>query len=129
MVPWVQAADPERMEPAARERIDYGRRIDASAYEQARRDAIAMRSALLDTMAGDTVFLCAAAEDIAPPHAADTGWSPMAALWAISGVPSLAVPCGLSGGLPVGVRLVAAPGREDLLARLACIMEAGLTAA
>lgn len=118
--------DPGRMHPAVRERIDRGRRIDASAYEQARRDAIAMRSELLEMTDGDSVLLSAAVEDVAPPHKGDTGWSPMAALWALSGVPTLVIPCGRNDRLPVGIRLAAGPGREDLLARVACILEPGL---
>lgn len=107
----------------ARARIDQGRRIGADAYEQARRDAIAMRSELLDLLTDDAVFLDVAAEGVAPSLEADSGWSPTQALWALSGVPTLAVPCGEVDGLPIGIQIVAGPGREDLLARVACLIE------
>ncbi|HEX2698605.1 MAG TPA: amidase [Acidimicrobiales bacterium] len=35
--------------------------------------------------------------------------------WSLVGFPALSVPCGFSEGLPVGLQLVAPPGREDLL--------------
>ncbi len=103
--------------------IDHGRRIEASDYEQARRDAITLRSELLDMMKGDTVFLDAAM--VGPPPLRADGDEAIAlhALWAIIGAPVLAVPCGFVDGLPISVQIAAAPGREDLLARLACIIE------
>jgi Asp-tRNA(Asn)/Glu-tRNA(Gln) amidotransferase A subunit family amidase len=37
----------------------------------------------------------------------------------MAGIPALSVPCGFtSGGLPVGLQLIAAPDREDLLLAL-----------
>lgn len=117
---------PDAMAEAVRSRIDHGRRLGASTFETARRDTIALRSELLEHLEGDTVFLDAAVEGIAPPLEDDSGWSPMQALWALTGVPTLALPCGLVDGLPVGVQIVAAPGREDLLAKIACIIESRL---
>jgi aspartyl-tRNA(Asn)/glutamyl-tRNA(Gln) amidotransferase subunit A len=46
------------------------------------------------------------------------------------GWPALSLPCGLSAeGLPIGVQLVAAPGREDVLFRAASAIEAALVGA
>jgi aspartyl-tRNA(Asn)/glutamyl-tRNA(Gln) amidotransferase subunit A len=43
------------------------------------------------------------------------------------GWPAVSLPCGLSGeGLPVGIQLVAAPGKEELLLRAAAALEAGV---
>ena len=39
------------------------------------------------------------------------------------GLPVLAVPVPLPGGLPIGVQLIAAPGREDVLFRVADVLE------
>ena len=117
---------PDSLRPETLARIDQGRRIDASVFEAARRDAIALRSELLDLLVGDAVILDAAADGTAPPHEEDTGWSPWQAIWAIAGLPAVAIPCGAVAGLPVGVQVAAAPGREDLLARVACLVEDGL---
>jgi Asp-tRNA(Asn)/Glu-tRNA(Gln) amidotransferase A subunit family amidase len=43
--------------------------------------------------------------------------------WSFTGFPAVSVPCGWSDGLPVGVQLVAAPGREDLLVAAGASLE------
>jgi aspartyl-tRNA(Asn)/glutamyl-tRNA(Gln) amidotransferase subunit A len=43
--------------------------------------------------------------------------------WSLTGFPALSVPCGWSEGLPVGVQLVAAPWREDLIVAVGCAVE------
>ena len=48
-----------------------------------------------------------------------------AAPFSVTGQPAISLPIGLTGsGLPVGVQLVAALGREDLLLRVAAQLEA-----
>jgi len=39
------------------------------------------------------------------------------------GFPAMTVPCGTVGGLPVGMQLVAPPGREDLLLAVGLLVE------
>ena len=39
------------------------------------------------------------------------------------GLPVLAVPVSLPGSLPIGVQLIGAPGREDVLFRVAAALE------
>jgi amidase len=47
--------------------------------------------------------------------------------WNITGQPAISVPVGQSAaGLPIGVQLVAAPGREDVLVRVAAQLESVL---
>ena len=46
--------------------------------------------------------------------------------WSFVGFPALSLPCGRSEGLPVGLQLVAAPYREDLLIRLGSALERAL---
>lgn len=41
----------------------------------------------------------------------------------VAGIPGLVVPCGQVGGLPVGLQLLAAQGREDLLFRVGAAYE------
>ena len=69
------------------------------------------------------MLLDAATESVAPELGEDIGGAPLQRLWALAGVPVLTIPCGTANGLPVGVQVAAAPGREDLLARVACIIE------
>ncbi len=51
-------------------------------------------------------------------------FAPNAALANVAGLPALAVPFGMADGLPVGVQLMAAKGRDFLLCHLASLIEA-----
>jgi amidase len=54
-------------------------------------------------------------------------WIPFSAVFNITGQPAISLPLGTtSGGLPVGVQLVAHSGREDLLLALAAQLEEAL---
>ena len=44
--------------------------------------------------------------------------------WSLVGFPAVSVPCGRPGQLPVGLQLVARPGREDLLVAVGSALEA-----
>jgi Asp-tRNA(Asn)/Glu-tRNA(Gln) amidotransferase A subunit family amidase len=46
--------------------------------------------------------------------------------WSLVGFPALSLPCGTAGGLPVGLQLVAPPGREDLLVAVGKAAEAAV---
>jgi aspartyl-tRNA(Asn)/glutamyl-tRNA(Gln) amidotransferase subunit A len=47
-------------------------------------------------------------------------WLRNAALWNLYGVPAIAIPCGFtSSGLPLGLQITAAHGRDDLVLALA----------
>src|SRR5439155_3886914 len=43
--------------------------------------------------------------------------------WSFTGFPALSLPCGWSQGLPVGLQVVAPPGREDLVVAVAAALE------
>ncbi|GIG56867.1 amidase [Longispora fulva] len=54
-------------------------------------------------------------------------YGPFTGLFNITGQPAISLPLGeSSGGLPIGVQLVAGPGREDVLFRLAARLEEAL---
>ncbi|MEU5884240.1 amidase [Spirillospora sp. NPDC047279] len=69
-----------------------------------------------------------------PRHASFRGWlrhiftyGPFTAPFNVSGNPAISLPLGQSReGLPIGVQLVAAPAREDLLLRVAAQLEQAL---
>lgn len=65
----------------------------------------------------------------APPVAAFRGgravWTAMRTLpFNVTGHPALSLPCGMAGGLPVGLQLIAAHGAEDLICRAGQAFEA-----
>jgi amidase len=54
-------------------------------------------------------------------------YGPFTALFNITGQPAISLPLGWSsGGLPIGVQLVAPYGREDLLLRVAGALEVAM---
>jgi Asp-tRNA(Asn)/Glu-tRNA(Gln) amidotransferase A subunit family amidase len=53
-----------------------------------------------------------------------TGEQKLQSLWTVTGMPSLATPCGKRDGLPLGVQVIAAAGKEDLVLTAAGVVEA-----
>lgn len=47
--------------------------------------------------------------------------------WSLTGLPAVSIPCGRATGLPVGLQLVAPPGREDQLIAVGTALEYVLT--
>jgi len=108
-------------------RLRAGGRISPGEYQHARaaqRTARQAVTALLgdyDLLASPTVGV------VAPPVGARSVWVGDKRLhvrdallgltvpWSVTGLPALSIPAGQVGGLPVGLQLVAPPGREDLL--------------
>ena len=107
----------DRMSERVRSLVDGGRAITDAEGAAARSQALEYRAAIEQLLAGDTVILAAATDGVAPPRGdgSATGSAALQGLWTLAGLPVLALPCGAVEGLPVGVQLIAAPGREDLL--------------
>jgi Asp-tRNA(Asn)/Glu-tRNA(Gln) amidotransferase A subunit family amidase len=102
--------------------------VPAVDYLQAQRLRRQLRDALLDELDAHHLLVMPAAGVVAPPAADFAAYLMTLARNAIPfsfvGFPAVTVPCGTVGGLPVGLQLVAAPGREDILLAGAALVEA-----
>lgn len=112
----------ELMSARMRELVDLGRAISNEHYADAAHRAEGYRQYLLDLLADNSIILAPATDGIAPPLNEGTGSADLQGLYTLAGLPTLAVPCGKVDGLPVGVQIVAAPGRETLLFTVADAM-------
>ncbi len=118
----------DQMSAKLRDLVDRGRTISGEQYANAITRSRRHRDLLLRLLDDDSIILAAATDGVAPLHSADgTGAPQLQGLYTMAGLPALAVPCGTIRGLPVGVQLVAGPGREGLLVaaanamRFACV--------
>jgi Asp-tRNA(Asn)/Glu-tRNA(Gln) amidotransferase A subunit family amidase len=103
--------------------FDVGLATSQAAYDAAVAEAAYFRDYLSDIVKQDTVVLSPATDGYAPLMSDKTGEQKLQALWTVVGFPSLATPCGKLDGLPIGVQLVSAPGREDLCLSAGRIVE------
>ena len=81
----------------------------------------------LASSAGIDCWICPSAGGVAPVGYQDTGDSSMTGLWSYAGFPAISLPV-FDGphGLPLGVQLVATPGRDELLLGWAAHVEKAL---
>ncbi|MGH8314104.1 MAG: amidase [Steroidobacterales bacterium] len=105
----------ERMSQRMLTIIDAGRTISDQRYAEALAEGRRYREYLLTLLDTEDIILAPATNGVAPIFSESTGPSQLQGQWSLVGFPSLAVPCGLVDGLPVGVQLVARP-RCDALA-------------
>jgi Asp-tRNA(Asn)/Glu-tRNA(Gln) amidotransferase A subunit family amidase len=111
-----------------RDLIAEGRAVTAVQYQAAVRDArlYAERlTAIFEQLADAIITL--SARGVAPQGLNATGDPVFCTLWTLTGLPSLNLPLLANGdGLPIGVQLVGAPGRDERLLRTARALIAGL---
>ena len=82
------------------------------------------RRALIAFMADHDVILTPAAERPAVPHGTDEGGIPYTLTYSLTGYPCVVVRCGTSPeGLPIGVKVVARPWRDDVALAVAHHLE------
>lgn len=122
-------------DPATRDRLLAGTMIPAAWLVQAQRLRSWFRARMLELLAEIDVILAPATPYVAPKLGQQTievdgetlPVRPMLGVYtqpiSFIGLPVLAVPVPLPGGLPIGVQLIAAPGREELLFRVAAQLE------
>lgn len=110
------------MSDRLRNMIDRGRDIDGVEYEAARQRATEIRGRLEAIIGADGLFMTAATIGVAPLAADGTGSRSPQRIWTLAGMPAITVPVGMAGGLPIGVQLVGARGRDDLVLAAAEIL-------
>jgi len=115
--------------PGTRALLELGAGIDDTAYRDARAAMARIAEAYertfreVDLLAGPTACFVAPPED--PPFGTPEGSieGRFTGPANLAGVPALSTPCGLAGGLPVGLQLTAARGHDAALLRAARAFE------
>jgi Asp-tRNA(Asn)/Glu-tRNA(Gln) amidotransferase A subunit family amidase len=95
-------------------------------YLAARERVAAARRDLTRVALQSDVLLSPAALGPAPRDLTYTGDPRMNSPWTGLGVPSISIPMPVEGGLPLGLQMVAPHGKEALLLKAACELEAAL---
>ena len=121
----------ELLNPEVAARIRAAAEVRGWEYVRALRQREELREIFLTTMAQHDVLALPTIPFTAPPIDARTtdvdgaavdvraGLLSLTSPWNVLGAPAISVPAGFVSGLPVGLQLVAAPGRESLLLALA----------
>ena len=115
--------------PGTRALLEAGAGIDDTAYRDARAAMARVAEAYertfteVDLLAGPTACFVAPPED--PPFGTPEGSieGRFTGPANLAGVPALSTPCGLAGGMPVGLQLTAARGHDAALLRAARAFE------
>ena len=111
------------MSPRLREIMAFGLSVTPAQYARAFDDADYYARYIGELLAESTVILAPATDGYAPILSDRTGEQKLQSLWTVAGVPSLATPCGKLDGLPLGVQVIAASGRDDLALAAARVIE------
>ncbi len=120
-------ANPEKASEPLRAMVAEGRTIPAVQYFAAMDLARRMTAALTDMLAGYDAIITPASTGIAPKGLESTGDAVFNALWTFTGLPAVTLPLLKgSGGLPIGVQLLAAPGADARLLRTAASLQAAV---
>ncbi len=118
----------ELYRPGTAALIRQGQAIEASDYTRALAGAevLSRRLAAVAADAGIDAWLTPAATGPAPSGLDSTGDPVMSVPWSLAGLPAVALPAGLAGGLPVGVQVVAAAGADERLLHWATVLAPAL---
>ena len=116
--------------PKLRSFIEGGMLMPGVRYLQAQRMRRAFRREMESLVAGGDILLTPTTPSPAPKDLTTTGDPLFQSPWTSCGLPTVTIPSGLSAsGLPLGVQLIGAPFREDLLLAAArwCEQALGVT--
>jgi Asp-tRNA(Asn)/Glu-tRNA(Gln) amidotransferase A subunit family amidase len=121
---WEMAHQRNAMPPLLRGALEAAEAIPVEAYDEARRTAHRARGALAEMFAECDALLTYSAPGAAPKGLGSTGNARFNRLWTLMGNPCVNVPGLTDGsGLPVGVQVVAAFGRDDKALAAAAFVE------
>jgi Asp-tRNA(Asn)/Glu-tRNA(Gln) amidotransferase A subunit family amidase len=114
-----------------RDLIEEGRKVTATEYLAAVRDARRYADGMMGIFEQlSDAIITLSAKGVAPQGIEATGDPVFCTLWTLTGFPSLNLPLlESSEGLPIGVQLVGAPGRDERLLRTARALLAALAEA
>ena len=124
--PWLEAHQPDMAEITAT-RLQGASRVSVAEVRDARLNREAFRAQVLALLADGAVLAFPSSPCIAPRRdAARTTLDHVrrrtmnvTAIAGLAGLPEISIPAGMSEGCPVGLSLVAAPGRDQALLALA----------
>src|SRR5690606_16832063 len=103
----------DRMSAKLVEALQSGRNTSPEQYDQARRIARRARALSHTLFENADILLTPSAPDAAPAGLESTGSPVFAKLWTLTGNPCVNITAGHNGaGLPLGVQVVAAFGRD-----------------
>jgi len=127
--------DRELIDPEVLARLENGADVSAASYQQADEARGELRATVRDLLRTYDLLALPTVPVVAPPvgarrvHADGTELEVRSALlsltspWNVTGVPAISIPAGQCDGLPVGIQLITAPGRERLLFTAAQALE------
>jgi amidase len=123
---WITATKP-RFGPEIAERFAWALSVTEAEAAPARKDREVLRARLLEMVAGDAVICLPTAPDIAPRLSASVGdllehrdrVLGLTAMAGLAGLPQISLPLATLKGCPLGLSLIAGPGKDTMLLALA----------
>jgi len=120
--PWIRSARP-KLAPDIEKRFSRAAMVTADKNEEAQRQRTALRAAVLDLLRGDVVLCLPTTPGVAPlrntPGEATEktrrATLTLTCLAGLAGLPQVTLPFAQVAGCPLGISLVAAPGRDTAL--------------
>jgi len=126
LAPFVARGEPSEV---MRKLLAHGKSVSAADYLGALAKASRYAASLAEIFDECDAIITPAAPGIAPKGLSATGDPAFCTLWTLTGLPALSLPLlAGEGGLPLGVQLVGAPGRDARLLRTADALIDMLTA-
>jgi amidase len=115
---------PDRLSAALREALLAGMALPVAEYARARTDAETFGPAALEALASYDAVLTPSTTGAPPAGIAFTGDPMFCRVWTLIGAPCVSLPLAwTAAGLPAGLQLVAAPGRDRALLETAATLQ------